>query len=67
MIKGSIQEEDICTHICTYMHPIQEHLYKANINRHKGRNEHNTIIFGDVTPHLNQWTDHPDRKSIRKY
>ena len=39
----------------------------------------NTIILGDLNtyiiilgdfntyPHLHQWTDHPDRKSIRKH
>ena len=26
-----------------------------------------TIIFRTFTPHLHQWTDHPDRKSIRNH
>ena len=27
----------------------------------------NTIIVGDFHTHLHQWTDHPDRKLIRKH
>ena len=27
----------------------------------------NIIIVGDLPPHLHRWTDHPDRKLIRKH
>ena len=33
----------------------------------KGELDNNTIIVWALTPHLQQWTDHPDRKSIRKH
>jgi len=32
----------------------------------KGEINNNTIEQGTLTPHLLQWTDHPDRKSTRK-
>ena len=28
----------------------------------KGEIDNNTIIVGDLTPHLHQWTDHQNRK-----
>ena len=33
----------------------------------KGDTNSNRLIVGDFTPHFHQWTDHPDRKSIRKH
>ena len=33
----------------------------------KGGIDSNTIIVGDLKPHLQQQTDHPDRKSKRKH
>jgi len=34
----------------------------------KGEINSNAITVGDfITPHLGQWMDHPDRKSIRKH
>ena len=39
---------------------IEEILIKVEIDS-------NTIIVGDLMPHLHQWIDHPDRKSIKKH
>ena len=33
----------------------------------KGEINNNTIIIGNLKPYLHQWTDDPDRKSIRKH
>ena len=32
----------------------------------KGKVDNNVIIRWTLTPHFQQWTDHPDRKSTRK-
>ena len=32
----------------------------------KGQIDRITEIIGDLMPHLPQWMDHPDTKSIRK-
>ena len=42
-------------------------MHKANINNSKGELDSNTIIVRDFNIHLHQWTDLPDRKSIRKH
>ena len=67
MIKGSIQEED----------KTIANIYEPNIGLTqyirqllttlKGKINNNTIIAGTLTPHLQQWTDHPDRESTRKH
>ena len=64
-IKGSIQEEDI-TMVNIYAPKIGAPQFirqiltaiKREINNH-------TIIWGTLAPHFHQWTDHPDRRSIR--
>ena len=62
MIKGSIQEEDI-TIINIYAPKIRAPQYiRQMLTAIKGEIDSNTIIVGDLTPHLHQWTDHPDRK-----
>ena len=33
----------------------------------KGETDSNTIIVGNLTSHLQQWTDHPGRKLTRKH
>ena len=33
----------------------------------KGEIDSNTVIVGDFTPHSHQWTDHPNRKLIKKH
>ena len=66
MIKRSIQQEDI-----TLLN-----INAPNIEAPKGINQiltdikregdSNIIIVRKLTPHLNQWMDHPDKKSTRK-
>ena len=61
MIKGSIQEEDI-TIINIYAPNIGAPQYiRQMLKAIKEEIDSNTI-----TPHLHQWTDHPDRILIRK-
>ena len=69
MIKGSIQEEDI-TIINIYAPTIGAPQYiRQLLTAIKEEIDSNTIIVGDfiLTPHLHQWTDHPNRKLIRKH
>ena len=66
MIKGSIQEEDI-TILNIYAPNTGSPQYmKQLLTTLKGQINNNTIRVGTLTPHLQQWTDQPDRKSIRK-
>ena len=67
MIKGSIQEEDV-----TILN-----IYSPNIGSPQYIRQQLTILkdkltitqsqWGTLTPHLQQWTDRPDRNSIRKH
>ena len=67
MTKGSIQEEYI-TFVNIYAPNIGAPQYiKQMLTVIKGEIDSNTIIVGDLTPHLHQCTDHSDRKSIRKH
>ena len=67
MIKGSIQEEDI-TIVNIYAPNIGAPQYiRQMLTAIKGEIDSSTIIEGTLTPHLHQWTDHPDRKLIRKH
>ena len=67
MIKGTIQEEDI-TIINIYAPNIGAPQYiRQMLTSIKGEIKTNTIIPGDFNTHLHQWTDHPDRKLIRKH
>ena len=62
MIKGSIQEEDI-TIINVYAPNLGTPQYtRQMLTTMKGEIDSNTIIVGDFTPHLHQWTDQPNRK-----
>ena len=67
MIKGSIQEEDI-TVVNIYAPNIGAPQYirqkLTNINREI---DSNTIIVGDLNTHSHQWTDHQNKKLIRKH
>ena len=68
MIKGSIQEEDI-TIVNIYAPNIGAAQYiRQTLTDRKGEIVSNTIIVGDfLTPHSYQWTDHQNRKLIRKH
>mgnify|MGYP003558347177 CR=1 FL=1 len=67
MIKGSIQEEDI-TILNIYTPNTGSPQYiRQLLTTLKGEIDNNTIMGGTLTPHLQQWTDQPDRKSIRKH
>ena len=67
MIKGSIQEKDI-TIINIYAPNIGAFQYiRQMLTAIKKEINSNTIIAGSLTPHLQQWTDHLDRKLIRKH
>ena len=68
MIKGSIQEEDI-TIVNIYTLNIGAPQYiRQTLTDIKGETDSNTIIVGDfLTPHSYQWTDHQNRKLIRKH
>ena len=58
MIKASIQEEDI-TIVNIYAPNIGVHQYiRQTLTDIKEEIDSNTIIVGDFTPHLHQWTDH---------
>ena len=67
MIKGSIQEEDV-TIVNTYAPNIWAPQYiRQRLTDMKGESDSNIIIVGDFTPHSHQWTDHQNRKLIRKH
>ena len=64
MIKGSIQEN--ITFINIYAPNIGATKYIKQILTYIKGEIDNTIIVGDFNTPLHQWTDHPDRKSIRQ-
>ena len=67
MIKGSIQEEDI-TIINTYSPNIGSPQYvRQLLTTLKREIDNNMVIAGDLSPYLQEWTDHPDRKSTMKH
>ena len=67
MIKRSIQEEDI-TIINIYAPNIGAPQYiRQMLTAIKEEINSNTTIVGDINTSLHQWTDHPDRKLIRKH
>ena len=64
MIKGSIQEEDIII-VNIYAPNIGAPQYIRQTNTN-GEIDSNTIME-ILTPHSHQWTDHQNRKLIRKH
>ena len=67
MIKGSIQEEDI-TIVNIYAPNIGAPQYiRPTLTDIKWETDSNTIIVGDFNTPLHQWTDHQNRKLIRKH
>ena len=66
MMKGSIKEEDI-TIINIYAPNIGAPQYiRQLLTAIKEEINSKTKEWGTLTPHLHQWTDHPNRKLIRK-
>ena len=63
MIKGSIQEEDVTIINIYASNRGAPQNRRQMLTAIKGKIDSNTIIVR----HLHQWTDHPDRKSIRKH
>ena len=67
MIKGSIQEKDI-TRVNIYALNIGAPQYiRQTLKDIKGEIYRNTIIVGDFKTPLTPWTDHQNRKLIRKH
>ena len=67
MIKGSIQEKDIAI-VNIYAPNIGALQYKRQtLTDIKGEIDSNTIIAGDFNTCSHQWTDHQNRKLIRKH
>ena len=67
MIKGSIQEEDI-TIVNIYAPNMGAPQYiRQTVTDTKGEIDSNTITVGDFTTHSHQWTDHQNRKLVRKH
>ena len=65
-IKGSIQEEYIIINIYAPNIETPQHI-RQTLTDIKGEMDNNTIIVETLTPHLHQWTDHQNRKLIRKH
>ena len=66
MIKGKIQED--ITIINIYAPNIGAPKYIRQLLTALKREINNSmLIVGTLTPNLEQWTYHPDRKSIRKH
>ena len=67
MIKGSVQEEDIIS-VNIYAPNIGEPQYiRQTPTDRKGESDSKTVIVGDCSTHSHQWTDHQNRKLIRKH
>ena len=62
MIKGSIQEDDITIFNIYTPNTGSPQYIRQLLTPLKGEIDNNTIIVGDLTPHLQQWTNQPDRK-----
>ena len=67
MIKGSVQEEDI-TIVNIYALNIGAPQYiRQTLTDIKGEINSNTIIVGDLNTYSHQWTNHQNRKLVRKH
>ena len=67
MITGSIQEENITiVNIYASILGVPQYIRQTLTDR-KGEIDRNTILVGDSTPHPHQWTNHQNRKLIRKH
>ena len=67
MAKGTIQEKDV-TIVNIYAPNIEAPQYiRQTLTAIKGENDSDTTIAGDFNTHSHQWTDHQNRKLIRKH
>ena len=67
MIKGSIQEEDITIVNINAPNTGARQYIRQTLTDIKGEIDSNTITVETLTPHSHQWTDHQNRKLIRKH
>ena len=67
MIKGSVQEEDVAIVTINAPNTGAPQYIRQTLTDRKGEIDRNTILVGDSTPHSHQWTDHQNRKLIRKH
>ena len=66
MIKETFHQEDITLMNIYTPNTTAPKDIKQLLTDLKGEINSNTIIVGDLNTPLNQWMDHPDRKSTRK-
>ena len=67
MIQESIQDEDI-TIVSIYAPNIEAPQYiRQTLIDIKGETDSNTTMVGDFNTPPHQWTDHQNRKLIRKH
>ena len=67
MIKGSVQEEDVAIVAINAPNTGAPQYIRQTLTDRKGEIDRNTILVGDSTPHPHQWTNHQNRKLIRKH
>ena len=67
MIKGAIQEEDMTIVNISAPNIGAPQYIRQTLTNIKGDIDINTIIAGDVNTPSHQWTDHQNRKLIRKH
>ena len=67
MTKGSVQEEDITIANIYVLNTGATQYIRQTLTDIKGETDNSTIIVGNLTPHSHQWTEHQNRKLIRKH
>ena len=67
MIKGSFQDEDTAIVNISPLNIGAPQYIRQTLTDIKGEVDSNTIIVGDFNTHSHQWTDHQNRKLIRKH
>ena len=65
MIRGSTREEDITIVIVFVLNIGTNQYMRQMLTSIKGEIESKIIIVGGGNTHFHQWTDHPNRKTIR--
>ena len=67
MIKGSIQKEDITIVNIYALNIGAPQCIRQTLTDINGEIDSNTIIVGNFNTHSHQWTNHQNRKLIRKH